>query len=68
MYKYIIIHIMSDLIAFFSKKKKLLLVQYPCTVTVLKYLIGTHIWNKTEKNSSLKIDSGKSRNKGETYN
>lgn len=59
---------MIDLMAVFSKKTKLLLVQYLCTVTVLKYLIGTHIWNKTEKSSSLKIDSGKSRNKGETYN
>lgn len=64
MYKYI----MLDLIAVFSKNIKLLLVQYLCTVTVLKYLIGTHVWNKTEKYSSLKIDSGKSRNKGETYN
>lgn len=59
---------MLDLISFFSKKTKLLLVQYLSTVTVLKYLIGTHISNKTEKYSSLKIDSGKSRNKDETYN
>lgn len=59
---------MLDLIAVFSKKTKLLLVQYLCTVTVLNYLIGTHIWNKTEKKLSPKIESGKSRNKGETYN